>query len=422
MGRKEVFEGIHVLDFGVWIVWPFMAKHLGDFGAEVVRIEFPRRLPERMGRPAKDGVVGPNRAGYFALANTSKYSMLLDAKNPKAQEVLRRLVAWADVVGEGYVPGVVKGWGFDYESCRKIKPDIIYVSSSGQGQWGPDAHLPMFGHVVLGASGMSEFMGYPDGPPIPAYGPWTDYLLPYIVLTIVAAALDRRRRTGRGMYIDLAGTEGALYSTLEANILDYTVNKRLNKRMGNRHPYAAPHGTYLCQGGSLGFPPEIKDGLPVKEMDERWVSIAVFTDEEWQNFCKVIGEPEWTKDPKFATLMSRKRNEDELDRLIGEWTKNYSPEDVMYMMQAAGVAAGVVQTSKDIAEDAQLRHRNHAVLVEHKEVGPTYFENHSFRLPKCPAKLRPAPCVGEHNEYVLKNFLGMSDEEILELVSADAFE
>jgi crotonobetainyl-CoA:carnitine CoA-transferase CaiB-like acyl-CoA transferase len=237
-----------------------------------------------------------------------------------------------------------------------------------------------------------------------------------LVATMVAA-LVRKRKTGKGVYIDAAGTEAALYGCFEACVLEYLVNGREQTRMGNRHPYAAPHGAYLCQGGD--FPPA---KLPALEMKDRWCAIAVFTDEEWQRFCKVIGEPAWTKDPKFATLASRKQNEDELDRLVGQWTRDYSAEEVMYLMQAGGVAAGVVQTNQDLSEDAQLRHRGHWVLLDHKEIGPSYYNNYGWRLSKTPAQHKPVPLLGEHNEYVLRNFLGMSDEEIAEMAAARIFE
>ena len=182
-------------------------------------------------------------------------------------------------------------------------------------------------------------------------------------------------------------------------ILDYVVNQRVANRMGNRYPYAAPHGAYRCRG------------------EDRWCAIAVFTDEEWQSFCKVIGNPAWTNDPKFSTLLARKENEEELDRLVEEWTINHSAEEVMSMMQAAGVAAGTVQTAEDLLEhDPQLKHRHFFWELEHPEIGKYRARRPPFMLSKSPCELRRAPLLGEHNEYVLKEILGMSDEEIAELV------
>ena len=410
-GSKEVtvnnklpLAGIKVLDFGWMGVWPIAAKYMGDFGAEVIRIENPTRLGLRRAEPFKDKITGVNRSGYFNDNNTSKYGMTLNLKKPGALEVARKLVAWADIVGEGYVPGVTKRWGLDYEACREINPDIIYVSSSGQGQTGPNAKVPVLGHILVAISGMNQFTGWPDRAPVGPYGPWTDFYVPYCIITTMVAALARRRKTGKGMYIDASAIEAALYGCFETAVLDYQVNGREHSRMGNRHPYAAPHGTYPCQG------------------EDRWCSIAVFTDEEWRSFCQVIGEPRWTKDIKFATLASRKHNEDELDRLVEAWTKNFSTEEVMRLMQVNGVPAGVVQTPKEIFEDIQLKHRSHFKILDHKEWGPTPFRTAAFKYSKMHPQPRATHLLGEHNEYVLKNFLSMSEEDIMELAIAGAFE
>jgi len=169
--------------------------------------------------------------------------------------------------------------------------------------------------------------------------------------------------------------------------------------MGNRLTYAAPHGAYRCRG------------------EDRWCVIAVFTDEEWESFCRVIGNPAWSNDSKFTTLLARKKNEEELDRLVEEWTINYSPEEVMSMMQAAGVPAGVLETAEDMLEhDPQLKHRHYFWELDHPEVGKYRTARPSFVLSKTPYEMRRAPLLGEHNEYALKKVLGMSDEEIAELV------
>ena len=408
MDKKLALEGVKVLDLGWWAVWPVSPKYLGDHGAQVVRVEFPGRLAERNVGPHKDNIPGPNRSGYFNELNTSKYGLTLNLKNAKALEVAKKLVAWADVVGEGYMPGVVKGWGLDYEECRKIKPDIIYVSSSGYGQTGPDTRSPMYGHTVLALNGMDQFVGWPDRAPVGPYGPWTDYYVPYCIITTMVAALVRRRKTGKGMYIDASAIEAGLYGCFESALLDYLVNGREQTRVGNRNPYAAPHGAYRCQGG---------EGVG----EDRWCSIAVFTDEEWQSFCRAIGEPQWTKDSKFATLVGRKQNEDELNRLVEEWTRDFSAEEVMMLMQANGVAAGVVQNAKDLFEDAQLKHRNHFWMLDHKELGTTAFRGAAFKLSKTPLQPRATHLVAEHNEYVIREILGMSDEEFAELVVAGIF-
>ena len=182
-------------------------------------------------------------------------------------------------------------------------------------------------------------------------------------------------------------------------ILDYAVNQQVASRMGNRLSHAAPHGAYRCRG------------------EDRWCAIAVFTDEEWQSFSKVVGNPTLTNNPKFSTLPARKENEDELDRLVEEWTINHSPEEVMSLMQAAGVAAGVVATGEDLLEhDPQLKHRHFFQELDHLEIGKYHAAGPAFVLSKSPCGLRSAPSLGEHSEYVLKEILGMSDKEVAELV------
>lgn len=181
--------------------------------------------------------------------------------------------------------------------------------------------------------------------------------------------------------------------------MDYSVNQRVASRIGNRSPYAAPHGAFRCRG------------------EDRWCAIAIFTNEEWESFCEVVGSPAWIKDPRFATLQSRKENEDELEKVIEQWTINHSAEEVMSVMQAAGVAAGILETGKEMMEDdPQLKHRQFFSELDHPEIGKYHAERSPFILSKSPCEVRRAPLLGEHNEYVLKEILSMFDEEITELV------
>jgi benzylsuccinate CoA-transferase BbsF subunit len=188
--------------------------------------------------------------------------------------------------------------------------------------------------------------------------------------------------------------------------MDYMINGRVLGRLGNSSAYAAPHGVYRCKGEG-----------------EYWCAIAVSSDEEWRNFCHVIGNPEWTKDPKFATFMGRKEKENELNGFVEEWTVNYTPQEVMRKMQKAGVPAGVVASGEDLVADPQLNHRRTHVILEHPEIGPHIYQAPPYRFSKTPHELTmPAPCLGQHNEYILKEILGMSDEEIADLVVAGALE
>ena len=262
-----------------------------------------------------------------------------------------------------------------------------------QGQQGFYAKHPGFGTHIMGLSGYADLVGWPDALPAGTSAPVTDFVGGWYFLLAILGALDYRRRTGKGQCIDMAQLEAGL-TLLSQNVLDYTLNGRLRRRSGNRTPQAAPHGIYRCKG------------------DERWCCIAVFTDEEWKAFCEVIGNPGWTMDEKFSTLLNRKTHESELDSLVEEWTKNYTADEVMRLMQEKGVPAGKVNTSADIHEDPQLKHRKHFWTMDHPELESLPYFGQSAVLSETPAQpRRPSPCLGEHNEYVAREILGMTETE-----------
>jgi benzylsuccinate CoA-transferase BbsF subunit len=304
---------------------------------------------------------------------------------------------------ENFAGGTIARMGMGYDEIKRIKPDVIMLSSCMQGQTGPYADHPGFGFHMAALSGYYQITGWPDREP-PYLGPYTDFIAPHFNLVAILAALDYRRRTGRGQYIDMSQYENGVHF-LSPLLLDYEVNKRIAERMGNRHPAAAPHNAYRCRG------------------EERWCAIAVFTDQEWKAFCKVIDNPSWTKDSRFATLKARKEHEEELDTHIEEWTLRHSAEEVMHLMQEAGIGAGVLQTGEDLLEhDVQLKARRHFWELDHPEVGAYYAPTPPLRLSKAPYELRCAPLLGEHNESVLKEIAHLSDEEIAELVSEEVVE
>jgi len=402
---RHIFEGIKAVDFG-WVgVGPVATQQLAFHGATVVRVESALKPDTlRMGPVFKDSIPDPDRSIFFTGANQNKYGITLNLRHPRAREVALRLVKWADVITSGFTPGVMERWGLSYEECRKVNPGIIMLSTCMQGQTGPHRLYRGYGIQMGALSGFYYITGWPDRYPSPIFGAYTDFINHRLTALLVMGALDYRRRTGKGQYIDQSQFEGAL-QFLAPPILDYAINKRVMERMGNRDPYAAPHGAYPCRG------------------EDRWCVFAVFTDWEWHSFCKVIGDPEWTRDPRFTTLSARKENEDELDAFVSEWTRNYIPEQVMAMMQADGVAAGVVLRAEDVHSDPQLEHRPHYVTMTHTVIGPHRYGLHAHKLSKTPAEsFRPAPCLGEHNEYVYGELLGMSEDEIADLVEEGVLE
>lgn len=391
-------EGLSVVDFTWNITGPLTVKALADYGAEVIRIE-GRSRPDlsRLQRPFKDDTPGVNRSGLFNQWNTGKLGVALDLAHPKGVEVAKRFVAWADVVVESFAGGSMRKMGLGYDELRKVKPDIIMLSTCMQGQTGPHASHPGYGFFLTPLSGFTQITGWPDREPV-WLGPYTDYVGPPLHTLAILAALDYRRRTGKGQYLDMSQYETAAHF-MAPLLLDCAVNRRVADRMGNQHIAVAPHGAYRCRG------------------EGRWCAIAVFTDEEWLSFCAVIGNPAWMKAPRFGTFSARKENEEELGRLIEEWTCTHSAEEVMNLMQAGGVAAGVVETAEDMLEhDPQLKHRRFFRELDHPEVGKHRVPGPPYVLSRSPSNVKRAPLLGEHNEYALKEILGMSDDEIAELV------
>ncbi len=401
--NEQALEGLKVLDFSWAIAGPLMTKYLADYGATVVKIE-SREHPDflRTSGPFKDGITSPDHTGYFAFFNANKYSMLLKLDHPKSREVVSHLISWADIVVENFVPGTLAKLDWDYEHIRKIKPDIIMISSSGQGQAGPASGVPIGGNWLVALGGFSWFSGWPDRDAVQPFGVYTDFIAPRYGALAILAALRYRQQTGKGQYIDLSQLEAGI-NFLAPALLDYTVNGREGNRVGNASPCAVPHGVYPCR-------------------DNRWCALSVSNDAEWAAFCRVIGNPQWSKEAKFATLLSRKQNEDELNRLVDEWTSDYEPEQVMTLMQGAGVPAGVVESAKDLYQDPQLKARHHFWTLEHKVMGQSYHLGEAAHLSETSARPRlPSPCLGEHTEYVCKQFLNISDAEFVELLNEDVF-
>jgi len=282
---------------------------------------------------------------------------------------------------------------------RQWKPDIVYYSTCQMGQYGPHATYGAYGMFGTAIGGYNQATGYPDQVPNGLFNNHSDFITPWYIITALVAALLYRKRTGKGMYLDCAQSEaGATYLT--PSVLDYEANGRIARRIGNRDPYHVPHGAFPCRG------------------TERWVNIAVTNDQEWQALCNVVGHPEWMEDSRFATISARKKNEDELERLISEWTKDYTDYQVMELMQAAGVPAGVMQTCEDLFNDPQLKHRNHFRFLEHKVIGTAAFNAPAYILSKTPNDIwKPGPCLGEDNEYIFKEILGMTDDQISDLMA-----
>lgn len=396
---KQIFEGIKIADFA-WVgVGPQIARELAEHGATVVRVESHKRPdPLRTGGPFKDNLPGVDNSAFGAAYNTNKHGMSLDLTTPRGAEVARRLIEWADVVTDSFTPGTMKALGLDYDEARKIRPDIIYYSTCQMGQTGPLSGFGGYGEFAAAYSGFSHLLGWPGSTPLPVINAHVDFIAPWYMVMSLIGALLHRRKTREGMYLDQAQVEAGV-TFLGPTMLDYFTNNREACRMGNHDPYMAPHNVYPCIG------------------EDRWVAITITNDKEWQDLCGVMEHPPWAKRPEFSTLSARKKNEEELDELIGKWTRRYPPHTLMDMLQDAGISCGAVQTAEDLFNDPQLKQREHFRFLQHQVIGEHAYHSPAYRLSKTPNEIRKAgPCLGEDNEYVYSEILGYSDDEIAEML------
>jgi crotonobetainyl-CoA:carnitine CoA-transferase CaiB-like acyl-CoA transferase len=385
---RQVFEGIKVAEFAAVAAGPAIGKHMADHGALVVHVEsYERPDGFRLNYPPyKDNKYGLNRAGSFAICNNNKYGVTIDLKAKEGVDLALELIEWSDVVIENFTPGTIKKLGIGYEEMKRVNPRIILFSTCNQGQTGPHAFHPGFGSHLSSLCGFTYVTGYPDRLPC-ILGPYVDFVAVGYGVIAVTAALEHRRRTGEGQWIDLAQYEAGVQFMIPA-LLEYSTNHRVVERDGNRHSFAAPHNTYRCKG------------------DDRWCAVSVFNDEEWKALCECMGREELISDPRFKTIPARKEHEDEVDKEVGNWTLGLTPEEVFKKLQDNGVKAGIVQTLEDLFADPQLKHRSFWVPVDHPEIGRYHAEGPPFILSKTPFKIdRPAPMIGEHNEVVFKKFL-----------------
>ncbi len=403
MDKKLPFQGVKVVEWTQAVNGPWVGAYLADFGAEVIKIE-STKFPEmaRTSSPYKDNIPGPDRSITFNTFNTGKKSFTVNLREPRGRDIFLKLVAWADIVIQNQRPGLMKAMSFGYEELKKVKEDIILLEVSIMGQEGPLVGAGGWGSNSMAQSGQFYYYRFPDdGPSSPGFTAVPDVIGPIFAAMAGIAALDYKRRTGKGQHLDISQLE-PLVHFLGPAVLDYTVNGSITPPVGSRDPHAAPHNAFRCKG------------------DDKWCVIGVFSDAEWQGFCRVLGNPAWTKSPAFATLSARKEHEDELDERVNAWTAQYPPGEVMTMMQQAGVPAGIVQNAQDIVDfDPQVKARKLLLKMHHPVVGDYLHTRWPFILSRTPADIRTGPLIGEHNHYVCTEILGMSDDEFIGLVNAD---
>ncbi len=398
----KALQGIRVVEFTFVAAGPYAGLLLGFMGAEVIRVESAKRIDwsRVRGTVRGDPVADLNSSPSFNDFNLNKLSVRLNLKTPRGVELAKELVKISDVVIDNYAPGVMKKLGLDYDGLKAVKPDIIVISLTGFGTTGPEARYRAYGPTIAALGGLSHLTGYVDGVPTElriAVDLTNGTTAAFAILT----ALIHRQKTGVGQYIDFSFLENMGGFMGEA-LMDYTMNGRVQCSKGNLHDVMAPHNCYRCRG------------------EDRWVSIAVATDEEWQALCNAMGNPDLAKEEKFSDALSRWKNQAELDKRIEEWTVHYDAYEVMKILQNAGVAAVPSFNNQDLFTDPHLNERGVWTSVQHPKTGKQVALNPPWKLSATPAEVyRPAPLFGEHNSYVLGELLGISKEEQEKLVKEE---
>lgn len=408
--NRQPFQGINVLELCWAGVGVFTLNFLSHYGATTIRVETATRPdPIRCFEPfaatnSADEPIGLERSAFYSITHCApEMDILLDLKKPEAVDIFKKLVAWADVVGEGFPAGTVDKLGLGYEDLVKIKPDIIMYRTCSYGHSGPMAAQPGFGSIMTAATMMDTFVGWPDRPPLAPTTYYTDMLAPLYAASAIITALDYRRRTGKGQYIDQSQMESGL-KFVTPLVLDYQANKRQFNLKANKSDDASPHGVYKCKG------------------EDRWVAIAVTTDDQWSGFKDALGNPEWTNDERFATTEGRIANSEELDSLVESWTINYSPEIIQRLLQSAGIGAGVVANAKDLDEDPQLNYYNFYRGLNHPYMGKLrYYHPPAFTLSDAEVTMAPPVLLGEHTKMICTELLGMTEEEFERLNTKGVF-
>lgn len=408
--RRRPLEGIRVIDLTKIVAGPNATRMLATMGAEVIRVEWHDQRALDMLRRVRPYVSGGdsesvNRSGLFNNINPGKFGITLNMNLPQGRDLFKRLIAKASVLCENYSPEQMDRWGLGYEALREINPDLIYLQITGMGKSGTYKGYLSVGPTAQALSGLTHMSGLPEPMPPAGWGySYLDHSTGYCGAILVLAALLKKRRTGRGGYIDLSQTEAGLMLSGSSTLAAQVTGKPTD-RNGNRMRSAAwaPHGAYPCRG------------------TDEWIAIAVQTDDQWQALVSAMGSPDWARGSRFMNAAERKGNEDELDRLMAEFTRGQDRYELMHLLQQRGIPAAAVQTSADRCErDPQLKARGYFVPLPQSEIGTWPIEGFPARFDKMPVGVgglpgRAAPVMGEDNDYVYGEVLGLKPEEIAAL-------
>jgi crotonobetainyl-CoA:carnitine CoA-transferase CaiB-like acyl-CoA transferase len=392
-------DDIRILDLTMAWAGPYGTRLLADMGAEVIKIEAAgnwdvlRALNGQ--RPDVERVW--DKSGYFNAINRNKYGISLDLAKPKGRDLFLRLVAMSDVVIDNFRAEVMDNLSLSYEGLSQVNDEIIVVTMPGHGRSGPERDFVTYGTTIEALSGLQHLSGYEGGPPQKTGVAYPDPLAGIAAASAVALALWDRRRTGHGQFIDLAQREN-MVSVIGEFLVAFSLNGRDPPRRGNRHTSMAPHGCYPCTG------------------EDEWVTTACENDSQFGALCAVIGRPELAEDERFADVVSRHRNHRAFDEIIAAWTRERTKADAADALQSAGVPASPVLSVPEVFDDEHLRARGFFEVVTHAVAGTWEIDGPHWRMSESPAHIRlPAPAFAEHNGYVFRELLGLSEADVGQL-------
>ncbi len=388
--------GVRIVDFGWIFAVPHTTSWLGALGADVIRIESPKRPDLVRFLGGTDGKYGINKSGLFNSINFSKRSVALDLATQAGADVARKLIALSDIVTENFGTGTMARFGLDYENLRKVKPDIIMMSGTPLGQTGPVAGAIGYGPNSLAFSGISHLTGYPGGEPCGIGGTWPDFVVGVAMVIGALAALHHRDRCGEGQYIDLSIAEMVTGMLPEA-MLDFFLNGREHGPVGNRDPDIAPHATFPAAG------------------DDRWVAIVTVSDSEFASLCEALGAPAMANDPRFQTVSARVENVAALEAELAILTRKFERDELVARLRARGLAAAPVYNTFELMADPAMVESGMNMELDHQEAGKRVIPVLPVTFSGFTPNYYGAPAIGEHTDEVLSGLLGYSADEIARL-------
>ena len=387
-------EGVRVVEMGSLLAGPFCGQLLADFGAEVIKIEPPGKGdPMRVwGRHRKEG-----RTLWWPIIARNKKSVTLNLREQEGQEIARKLISEADVLVENFRPGTLEKWGLGYEKLKSLNSGLVMVRVSGYGQTGPYSGRAGFGSIGEAMGGIRHVTGFEDqAPPRTGVSLGDSLAATFGALGALTALYHREAHGGEGQVVDV-GIYEAVLAMMESTIPEYVLADNIRGRTGTVLPFVAPSNIY-----------------PTKDND--YVLIAGNADTVFTRLAKAVGHPEWAEEDRYATHHARGENMQELDDKISAWTRERSVEEVLDAMAEAGVPSGKVFTAKDMVEDEHYAARENVVTVEDPEIGAFPMQNVVPRLSDTPGEVRwTGPTLGQHNEEIYGDVLGLDAEELSEL-------